>query len=308
MNVRGNFSDFFFETMLPAMDAKIAEGRQMKPPMFNQILREMTTDRSIKQFSGVTGVGLLRAINEGGDADTDTIVQMFDSTFRPAKYGLGVAASKELVEDDKFDVISDRSHALGVSESQTIEVQAAAVLNNGFDATNYAGPDGKALFSATHPLVKSGGTQSNLLAVAADLDVTSLELALTDWETQKTPEGFFQTWPNPRLLVAPANRWNATEILRSPMRSDTANNTTNAFKYTENGGIPELMVWAQLTDPDAWFLLAPPAQTQLMWLWRKKGYTTNDYTEKNETGVVYRRYRAIPGFYGYKGTYGTPGA
>lgn len=308
MNTRGNFSDFFFETMLPAMDAKIDEGRQMKTPMYNQILREISTDRSIKQFSGVTGVGLLRAVTEGGDTDTDTILQMFDSTFRPVKYGLGVAASAELVEDDKFDVITDRSVALGISESQTVEVQAAGILNNGFDATNYPGPDAKALFSATHPLVKAGGSQSNLLSVAADLDVTSLELALTDWETQKTPEGFFQTWPNPRLLVAPANRWNATEILKSPMRSDTTNNTTNAFKFTENGGIPELMVWAQLSDPDAWFLLAPPSQTNLIWLWRKKPYTRSDYFEKNEVGTVYRRYRAIPGFYGFKGTYGTPGA
>lgn len=305
MNVRGNFSDFFDTTMLPAMEAKIDEGRQMKPPMYNQLLREVSTDRSIKQFSGVTGVGLLRQINEGGDADTDTIVQMFDSTHRPLKYGLGIAASKELVDDDKFDVITDRSVALGISESQTVEVQAASIFNNAFTAI---GPDGKPLCALDHPLVKAGGVQNNMLAVSADLDITSLELALTDWETQKTPEGFFQTWPNPRLLVAPPNRWNATEILRSPMRSDTTNNAINAFKYTENGGVPELLVWAQLTDPDAWFLVAPPAQTQLIWLWRKKPYTTNDYVEKNETGVVYRRYRAVPGFYGYKGVYGTAGA
>lgn len=304
MNVRGQFSDFFFETQLPAMDAKIDEGRQMKPSVFNQILREVSTDRSIKQYSGVTGVGLLRYVGEGQDADTDNIMQMFDSTFRPVKYRLGIQATKELVEDDKFDIIGDRSVALGISESQTIEVQGASVMNNAFTAI---GPDGVPLCAVNHPLAKAGGVQNNTMA-AADLDVTSLELALTDWELQRTPEGFLQMWPNPRVLVHPSNRWNATEILKSPMRSDTANNTTNAFKNAESGGIPDLIVWGQLTDPDTWFLVAPPAQTQLIWLWRKKGYTTSDYYEKSETGVVYRGYRAVPGFYGYKGVYGVPGA
>jgi hypothetical protein len=308
MNVRGNFSDFFDTTMLPAMDAKIDDGMKLKPPMFNRLLREMSTDRSIKQFSGVTGVGLLRDVNEGGDTDTDTIVQMFDSTFRPAKSGLGVAASKELVDDDKFNVIGDRSEALGVSTQQTIEVKAASVFNNAFDVTNYPGPDAVALCSASHPLVKAGGVQSNLLAVASDLDGTSLELALTDWETQKMPEGFYQTWPNPKLLVAPANRWAAHRLVKSPDDSETANRSINPFKYTEDGGLSEVMVWALLTDPDAWFLVAPPSQTQMIWLWRLRPYTRSEYIEKKETGIVYKRFRAAYGFYGYKGIYGTPGA
>ena len=308
MNVRGNFSDFFDTTMLPAMDALIDTGMQEVPPMYNRILDEDNTTRSIKQYSGVSGVGLLQTVNEGGDTNTDTMVQLFDKTLRPGKFGLGVGASKELVEDDHWGIIKKRAVALGISTGQTIEIQGASVMNNAFDVTNYPGPDGKALCSATHPLVKGGGTQSNLLSSAADLDVTSLELALTDWETIKTQEGFYQTWPTPRLLVAPLNRWNAVEILKSPMRSDTANHATNAFKYSEDGGVPELLVWKFLTDPDAWFLVAAPAQTELVWLWRKKPYTSSDYTEKNETGIVYKRYRADFGFYGWKGVYGTPGA
>lgn len=305
MMIRGQYSDFFFETMLPALNAKVWATYKAKPRLFDRLLDVETTGRSIEQFSQMTGLGLFTQVNEGGDTPTDKMLQGFDKTFKPSKFGLGIAASQELVEDDKIGLVSRRAVALANSANQTIEIQAATVFNNAFATL---GADGKVLCASDHPLIKSGGTQNNLLSVAADLDVTSLELALTDWETIKTAEGFYQSYPTPRLLVAPANRWNAYEILKSPMRSDTANNTTNAFKYAENGGIEEIVVWSFLTDSDAWFLVAPPAETGLKWLWRKQPYTKADFIEKSETGYLYMRYRADYGFYDWKGVYGTPGA
>lgn len=307
MMIRGSFSDFFDTTMLPALNAKIWKTFNQKQQLYKQLLNTDTTGRMIEQYSQMAGVGLASKIDEGGDTPVDQFVQGYNKTFKPAKFGLGIAASQELVEDDQVGIISKRSVALANSINQTIEIQGASVFNNAFDGTNYSGPDGKALCASDHPLVKAGGTQTNL-GTAADLDVTSLELALTDWELTKTHEGFLQLLPTPRLLVAAANRWNVYEILKSQMRSDTANNTANAFKYTENGGVIEPIVWGFLTDPDAWFLVAPPAETETMWLWRKQPYTKSDYIEKNEVGYVYMRYRADYGFYGFRGVYGNAGA
>lgn len=308
MQIRGQFRDFFNETALPALNAKIWQTYKAKKPMYSQVLGTETTSRSIEQFSQMVGVGLPSLIQEGQDVNVDTMVQGYNKTFKPVKYGLGIGCSKELVEDDKMGIVSKRSQLLAESIAQAREIQAASVFNNGFTAGATAGPDGKALFDSAHPLVKAGGTQNNLLTSAADLDVTSLELALTDWELLKDHRGFLQNNPSPRVLVAAQNRWNAAEILKSQMRSDTANNTENAFKYSENGGTVEHLVWAFLTDPDAWFLVAEPGQTETIWLDRKAPYTTSDYIEHNETGYVYMRYRADFGFYGWKGVYGTPGA
>jgi hypothetical protein len=307
MMVRGNFSDFFDTTMLPALNAKIWKTFNAKQQLYSQLLNVDTTGRMIEQFSQMAGVGLASKIGEGADTPVDTFVQGFNKTFKPAKYGLGIAASQELVEDDQVGIISKRAVALANSINQTIETQGASVYNNAFDGTNFAGPDGKALCASDHPLVKSGGTQTNL-GTAADLDVTSLELALTDWELTKTHEGFLKMSPTPRLLVAPANRWNVFEILKSQMRSDTANNTANAFKYTENGGTIEPIVWSFLTDPDAWFLVAPASDTETMWLWRKQPYTKSDYLEIKEIGYVFMRYRADFGFFGWSGIWGNAGA
>jgi hypothetical protein len=306
MQIRGQFSDFFFETMLPALNAKIWQNYKAKPPIFSKVLRTDTTERSIEQFSQMTGVGLPTLIGETEDTPTDNFVQGFNKTFKPAKYGLGIAASQELVEDDKVGIISRRSVALSNSIYQAREIQAASVINNAFTTV---GPDGKVLCASDHPLVKAGGTQSNLMSVAADLDVASLEIALTDWELIKTHEGFFQLLPTPRVLVASQNRWNVTEILKSQTRSDTANRVSiNAFQTgTETGGAIEPLVWPFLTANDAWFLIAPPEETEMLWLDRKTPYTKADFVEKNETGYVYMRYRADFGFYGWRGIYGTPG-
>lgn len=308
MQIRGSFANFFNETMLPGIEGAVIKEFSAKQQMVKQVLDTDTTKRSIMQKTFVTGVGLPSRIEEAADTPVDTIVQGPYKTFKPVKYGLGIAASRELVADDEFGIITNRAKALANSIYQNREIQGASVLNNAFDGTNFPLPDGKALCASDHPLYKAGGTQNNLLSVAADLDVTSLELALTDYELIKTHEGFLQRLPKPRVLVAAGNRWNVTEILKSQMRSDTANNTDNAFKYSEQGGAIDFLVWAFLTDPDAWFLVAPPSDTEMLWLDRESPYTKDDYIEKNETGYVYMRYRADYGAYGWKGVYGTPGA
>ena len=293
--------------MLPALNAKIWQNFKAKKPLATRLVNHDSTSRSIEQFSQMTGVGLPTLIGETEDVPVDNFVQGFNKTFRPVKYGLGIAASQELVEDDKVGIISRRSVALSNSIYQAREIQAASIYNNAFDGVNFPLPDGQALCAAAHPLVKSGGTQNNLLSVAADLDVGSLELALTDWELIKTHEGFLQMLPKPSVLVAAQNRWNVAEILKSQMRSYTANNTRNAFQDNENGGTIDSIVWSYLTDGDAWFLVAPAAETETLWLDRKQPYTKADYVEKNETGFVYMRYRATYGAYGWRGVYGTPG-
>src|SRR5258706_97894 len=288
MQIRGSFSDYFDTTALPVLNAGFFKAFRAKKPMYSQLLRVLSTQRDIMQFSQVTGVGLPTLIGEGEDVTMDTMVQGYNKTLKPLKYGLGIACSKELVEDDKFGVVANRATALANSIAQLREIQGASVFNNAFDA-NFAGPDGKALIASDHPLVKAGGTQANLISVAADLDVASLEIALTDWELIKSPEGYLQALSTPRLLVSAQNRWNVAEILKSQMRSDTANHTANAFQYTESGGTIESATWSYLTDPDAFFLVAPAAETNLVWLDRKTPYTTSDFVEKNEIGIMMAR-------------------
>lgn len=307
MIIRGNFSDFFFETALPAMRAIVRNQYKLKRKMYRDIFDIDTSDRSIEQFSQMSGVGLAAEITEAGEVRTDQPVQGFDSLFKHRKFGLAVEMSQDMVEDDKWGLVRQITTDLADAVDETIEIDAASTLNNAFSGS-FLGPDAVALCSASHPQVKAGGVQSNILSVPADLDVTSLELALTDWETLKRSNGYHASLPTPRLLAAPANRWNAHEMLKGSWRSDTANRTINAFQHGENGPIDQILIWAKLTDPDAWFLLAPPAQTGLKWFWRRRPYQQGFADDRTERGGNAIRYKKSHGWNDYLGVYGTPGA
>lgn len=305
LTVRGQFSDFFLETMKPMLERVIYASYKRRPAEWPKIFDQDSTQASIYQTTTHSGVGLPTQINEGQPVNFDSPVQGFDKTFKPVRFGLGIQVSQDLVEDDtKLRLAPKRARMLANSINEAQEIQMASIFNNGFSAT---GPDGVALFSASHPLVKAGGVQSNLLSAAADLDNTSLELALIDYEGTVDQDGKLIRLPLPKVVVARQNRFVIAEIIESKDRSDTPNRATNAFAYTE-GGIPGWMVWHYLTDPDAWFLCAQPEDTQLLVIWRRKPYTHSWFDEDTETGKTAMRYKLDYGWGDFYGVYGTPGA
>lgn len=308
MIVRSAFSDYFLETMKPALEVIIFNQYKRRPQFWTKLFAQDTVKNGgIYQTSQISGVGTFRKIDEGAKITYDAPVQGFDKTFKPVRFGLGIQVSQDLVEDDqKARLVPKRATMLSNSCTESLELQMASVFNNGFTAGSYAGPDGVALFSASHPLVKAGGVQSNTLSVAADFDNESLALALTDYETMLNSEGQHIILPKPRVVGAPANRWAFAEVIESKMRSDTANNATNPLSYAE-GGMPSWFVWNYLTDTDNWYLVANPEDTGLLVVWKRKPYTTYDFDKQSETGSVMMRYKMDYGFYDFYGTYGVQG-
>jgi hypothetical protein len=125
-------------------------------------------------------------------------------------------------------------------------------LNNGFTGGTYAGGDGVALFSNAHPL-DAGGTNSNIPAVAADLNETSLENAVIQIAAWTDERGLLIAAKPVKLFVPPALQFVATRLLETKLRVGTADNDINAIE--NNGSIPEgYTVNNYFTDTNAWFL------------------------------------------------------
>jgi phage major head subunit gpT-like protein len=295
--------------MLPALEEVTFQRFTQHPPQYPKIFRVLDSSRSIEQSSEITGLGTMVEIPEGGDMKYDYAVPGFNKTYTHIQMGLGYKVSRIMVDDDRFGVIKKLAGELGRSARETIELHAASELNNGFTAGSYAGPDGVALFSASHPLVKAGGTAANTLASAADLDIASLELALTDFRGMVDPAGKKIRLIPEQLIIPRQSEFIAAEMLKGTMRSDTANNTVNAFRNRIGiGAFEDVMVYEYLTDPDAWFIRAAKEDTELRFYWRERPAQVHEIHFDSRTIKTAMWMRFSHGFSSWYGWYGVPGA
>jgi hypothetical protein len=132
---------------------------------------------------------------------------------------------------------------------ETKETVLANHLNRAF-TSGYNGGDGVVLCSNAHPVI--GGTQSNVLATAAVLSQTSLEQMLIQIRKAEDSNGKKIRITPKKLIISPDNLFQAEVILKSVLRSGTANNDINAVKSM--GMLGETATVSRLTSSTAWFV------------------------------------------------------
>jgi hypothetical protein len=136
--------------------------------------------------------------------------------------------------------------------ANTKQVKAANILNNA-QVTSATGGDGESLIGNNHPLA-TGGAFSNVLAVAADLNETSLEQSLIDIAGFVDERGLKIAASGQKMIIPKELQFTAERIMKSPMRVGTADNDINAINNM--GMVPQgYRVNNFLTDTDSFFLL-----------------------------------------------------
>jgi len=166
-------------------------------------------------------------------------------------FGLAFALTKVLVEDgDHIRIGQVYAKHLAQSLVETKELLSANVLNRAFNSS-YAGGDGVSLSNSAHPLVS--GTFSNLLSTAANLSQTSLEQMLIQVRQAVDNNGKKIRLQPVKLVVAPGNVFQAEVLLKSVLRTGTANNDINPIKSI--GLLPEgASVISRLTNASNWWV------------------------------------------------------
>lgn len=303
--IRQSTPDLYLKTMLPAIDEVVMARYTQYPDQYPEIFRVLGSDRSIEQTTEITGFGQFAVTPEATDVFFDQAVPAFNQTYQHAQYSLGFKVSKIAMDDDKFGVVRKMAVELGKSAHETREVVAANVLNTGFSGTN--GPDGVTLFSTAHPLVKSGGTQTNRAAVASQPSVTSIRLALTDMRLTVDHAGKKVRIPPRKCVLPAALEFVGVELLKGVDRSDTANRAINAFRA--RSGMPsfdQVFVYDYLTDPAAWMIEADRADTELRFYNREAFNTVHDVEFNSRSIKTAGWMRFSVGFNGFYGIYGVP--
>ena len=173
---------------------------------------------------------------------------LFVQRYVPKVYGLAYALTKVLVEDSEH-VSQGKIYSKHLAQSliETKETVAANVINR-MTNSSYLGGDGKALIATDHPIV--GGSFSNRLTTDAALSQTAVEQLLIQIRNAVDNSGKRINISADTLIISPSNMFQAEVILKSTLKSGSANNDVNAVKSM--GLISGTKVISRLTSSTMW--------------------------------------------------------
>jgi hypothetical protein len=174
---------------------------------------------------------------------------LFTKRYNYKVFGLAFALTKILVDDgDHISIGSTFSKHLAQSLIETKETRTANVINRAYNSS-YLGGDGVCLGSASHPIIN--GTFSNILSTAAALSQTSLEQMLIQVRKAVDNNGKKIRLTPQKLVISPDNTFQAEVLLKSVLRSGTANNDINPVKSM--GSLDaEAAVLSRMTSATQW--------------------------------------------------------
>ena len=238
--------------LLPGLNALFGLEYARYGEEHKEIYETETSERSFEEETKLSGFSAAPVKNEGSAIAYDNAQEAWTTRYNHETIALGFAITEEAIEDNLYDSLSARyTKGLARAMAYTKQIKAAATLNNGFSAA-YAGGDGVALFSTSHPLV-NGGVNANTPSTQADLNETSLEAAVIQIAAWTDERGLLIAAKPKKLIIPPALQFVATRLLETSLRVGTNNNDINALK--NNGSIPEgYTINHYLTDTNAWFL------------------------------------------------------
>ena len=216
-----------------------------------EIFATESSDRAFEEEVMLSGFANASVKPEGSSVNFDTAQETFTARYTHETLALAFSITEEAIEDNLYDRLASRyTKALARSMANTKQVKAAAVLNNGFNAS-FAGGDGKALFADDHPTI--AGSFKNELETGADLNETSLEQALIDIGKMTDERGLKIAARGMKLIIPSELQFTADRLMKSEGRTGTADNDINAIRNM--GMIPQgYTVNHFLTNAKKWFV------------------------------------------------------
>jgi hypothetical protein len=301
----------FAKALWPGVNTWYGDSYTQFPVEWDKLFDKHTSRKAFEEDVGSSHFGLAVQKAEGAPVTYDTSRQGFTSRYNHVVYALGFIITREIYEDDQYDVVGKlKAQSLAFSMRQTKEIIAANVYNRAFN-TSYLGGDGATLIasaggggSASHPAI-AGGTWTNGVATAVDLSEAALEQAVIDIAGFTNDRGL-KIAVRPTTLIIPKElMFEATRILKADGRTGTDLNDPNALKTM--GMVPNVVVNHYLTDTDAWFLRTD-VQNGLKYFERRGDEFGMDEDFDTENAKYKATSRYSFGWTDPRAIYGSPGA
>jgi hypothetical protein len=274
------------------------------PTEYTELFDVRKSTKNYEEDVEVTGFGLAPVKTEGGGVSYDSEAQGITKRYTHVAYALGFIVTKEELDDNQYkEKAFRRAKSLSFSMRQTREIVGANVLNRAFTA-GYPGGDGKELAATDHPSLD--GTQTNELSPGADFSEAALEDLLILMHNAKNSRGLRIAVKAQKLIIPPALVFEAQRVLKSELRSNSAENDINAVRSM--GMLPGgIVVNHYLTDTDAFFIKTD-VQNGLLWFDRMATELSNDndFDTMNAKAKAYMRFTA--GWTDWRGVFASTGA
>lgn len=259
--------------------------------------------RSYHEEPVLYGFGNAPELPEGAPVTYDAGGVLFNARYFYKVYGLAYALTQVLIEDgDHIRIGRTFSEHLAQSMIETKETLGANILNRAFNGS-YLGGDGKSLCASDHPIVS--GTFSNLLTTAANFSQSSVEQMCIQIRRAVNNTGQKAKLQTRKLIVSPANEFQAEVVLKSILRSGTANNDINPIA-SKNKFPDGVAVITRLTSDNAWFIQTN-ARRGLQMLTRRKLKRSMEGDFETDSLRYKATERYAFGWTDPRGIYGTPG-
>ncbi len=271
------------------------------PQVLETIFHMNSSNKQDERDSAVTGFGQMVETAEGAPIDYEDPIQMFDTVYTHLKYTKGFKVSREMFEDDLYNVINKKPAALARSARRTRERQAAQVLNRAFN-TGFPGGDTQPLASTIHARSDGGTAQSNASSTGITLTEANLETSIIEMRGQLDDKGQrIDVFPN-TLLVPIDLRKTAHLIVDSPLRQGTADNDANIYKNQFN-----IIDWIYMDRNTSHWFLIDTDQHELNWFDRVKPEFKQDDAFDTDMALFKSRQRFSRGWSDWRGIWGSQG-
>jgi len=269
--------------------------------IFTNIFKVQTSEKQDERDSAVTGFGLLVQKTENGTIAYEDPIQMYDVVYTHLTYAKGFKVSRELFDDDQYNIMNSKPDALGRAARRTEETSAANVFNRAFN-TSYQGGDAVPLVSTLHPRADGGTAQSNASATGITLTEANYETGKIAMRKQLDDKGMKIDVKANTLIIPIELEKTARIIFNSNMRSNTADNDMNPYLNEV-----KIMPWIYMDrNTTHWFLL-DKEQSKIKWFWRNKAEFKQDELFETESALFKVRERFSNGFSDWRGVWGSQG-
>ena len=248
--------EHFGKLLEPGLREIFYEVYDQQPTMIEDLFSMQNTENPYEEDVSIGTLGKFPDFE--GVVDYDRPYQGYNVIYEFPEMAKGFRIERRLWDDDRYNIINKRPAALAIEATRRREEDGASIFNNAFD-TDYPGPDEKPLCADDHPskaYVDSGGTEgieerSNIVTGNPKLSHAALQQAKNEMRDFRNDRGNRISVVPTTLLVPPDLEEEAWMLMESDKTIHTSDHNPNIHQ-----GRYKLMIWDELTNPDAWFLIA----------------------------------------------------